>query len=63
MVFCNMCILNGRNAVNNDFAIILEKGLAVVVYEFLPNEGLTLFRNMEVIRARELYDKAKCVPV
>ena len=57
-----MCILNGRNAVNNDFTSISEKGLAVVDYVFVPNEGLKLFRNMEVIGARELFDKAKCVP-
>ena len=38
LISSEMCILNGRNALNNVFTSILENGLAIVGHGFVPNE-------------------------
>ena len=36
LISSQMCILNSRNAVNNDVTSISEKSLAIVDYSFVP---------------------------
>ena len=55
--FCinsNMCILNGRNTINNDFTSISTKGLSVVDYALVPYCKLDCFQNFYVANSSEL---------
>ena len=51
----NMCILNGRNCINNDFTSISTKGLSVVDYCLVSHEVLVTFSNF--IRAVDLINR------
>lgn len=54
LVDSNMCILNCRNCVNNDYTSISTKGVAVVDYCIVPHDNLNLFKDFKVIRSTEL---------
>ena len=54
------CILNGRNDSKDEFTSVSNKGLAVVDYVIVQQEDLENFCEMEVIQAREVFDKSNC---
>ena len=51
LINANMCILNGRNYVTNDFTSISTKGCSVVDYCLLSHDNLSLFSDFSVVRA------------
>ena len=56
----NLCILNGRNYISNDFTSISSRGAAVVDYCLVPYEQLDKFQNFQVTRSSELVNRAGC---
>lgn len=58
MLSANMCMLNGRNFIHNDFT---SKDASVVDYVLVPHEQLSLCKDFKVIRAHDLFEEAGCV--
>lgn len=54
LINANLCILNGRNTVMNDFTYVSTRGLSVVDYCLVPYESLDKFNDFNVIRASSL---------
>ena len=54
LISANLCILNGRNTVNNDYTSISSRGCAVVDYCFVPYEQLEKYSEFKVTRAVDL---------
>lgn len=52
--FKQMCMLNGRNNVCNDFTSISSKGNSVVDYCFVSHDKLALFEKFNVKRVSRL---------
>ena len=46
-----MCMLNGRNFINNDFTSISTKGCSVVDYCLVSHDNLQMFTDFTVVRA------------
>ncbi len=57
----NLCILNGRNCIRNDFTFVSTRGLSVVDYCLVPYERLVDFSDFSVTRASALVELAGCV--
>ena len=58
MLSAGMCMLNGRNYVNNDFTC---QDASVVDYAIIPQEQLTLHNEFSVKRVNDLFEQAGCV--
>ncbi len=54
LINANLCILNGRNTINNDFTYVSTRGLSVVDYCLVPYESLDMFSEFAVVRASSL---------
>jgi hypothetical protein len=54
LIDTNCCVLNGRNAVSNDYTCISVKGVSVVDYCIVPHESLYRYDKSEVITASDL---------
>jgi len=54
LIDTNMCILNGRNYVNNDYTSVSVKGSAVVDYCIVHQDNLDMFKDFSVIRSTEM---------
>ena len=54
LINANMCILNGRNSISNDFTSVSVKGSAVVDYCLVSHESLSSFSSFNVIRTVDL---------
>ena len=52
--FCDMCVLNGRNCLKNDYTSISTKGCAVVDYCLVPHDSLNNFCEFKVTRSTEI---------
>ena len=59
----DMCILNGRNSINNDFTCVSSKGKSVLDYCLVSQDLLSHFNNFEVLPAQDLYDHSGCIGV
>lgn len=54
LINTNMCMLNGRNCIKNDFTSISVKGTAVVDYCVTSHENLKLFKDFCIVRVSDL---------
>ena len=63
LINANMCILNGRNFISNDFTSISSKGCSVVDYCLVSYDQLISFEKFTVIRAAELINRSGHVSV
>ena len=54
LINCNMCMLNGRNCIKNDFTSVSSKGCSVVDYCIASHDQLSDFQDFKVVRASEL---------
>ena len=54
LINCNMCILNGRNFLKNDFTSVSVKGSSVVDYCLVSHESLPIFNCFDVVRTVDL---------
>ena len=62
LLSANCCILNGRNAEENDFTCVKPGiGTSVVDYCLTPHHDLDIHKNFKVIRARELFNVSGCL--
>ena len=57
LINSNMCILNGRNFIKNDFTSVSVKGYAVVDYCLVNHENLSSFQDFDVIRTVDLISR------
>ena len=63
LINTNLCILNGRNSVKNDFTSISVKGCSVVDYCITPYDSLNYFTEFTVTRTTDLINKAYALSV
>ena len=63
LINTNLCILNGRNSVKNDFTSISVKGCSVVDYCITPYDSLNYFTDFTVTRTTDLINKADALSV
>jgi hypothetical protein len=54
LIDSNMCLLNGRNYIKNDFTSISAKGCAVVDYCIVAHDSLNHFKDFTVMRGTEI---------
>ena len=52
-----MCMLNGRNSVNNDFTSVSTKGLSVVDYCVVCHDDISVFQEFSVVRTTDLVNR------
>ena len=57
LINANMCILNGRNCLSNDFTSVSVKDSAIVDYCLVAHESLHLFTSFNVIRTVDLINR------
>ena len=57
LIRANLCVLNGRNSVCDDYTYVSSKGASVVDYSIVMHEQLELFNGFKVTRAREVVSK------
>ena len=63
LINTNLCVLNGRNSVKNDFTSISVKGCSVVDYCITPYDSLNYFTDFTVTRTTDLINKADALSV
>ena len=56
-----MCILNGRNYLNNGFTLVSVKGSSVVDYCLVSHESLSIFICFEVISTVDLISRTRSI--
>ena len=57
LINTNMCILNDRNYLRNDFTSVSMKGLSVLDYCLVSHDALSAFSSFDVIRTVELINR------
>lgn len=63
LINTNMCMLNGRNSINNDFTSVSTKGLSVVDYCFTNHADFSFFKEFSVIRTADLINQAHNIDI
>ena len=61
LINSNMCILNGRNTVTNDFTSVSSKGTSVVDYCIVNHEDLSMFQDFHVLRVNDMLNASGAV--
>ena len=59
LINCNMCILNGRNFLKNDFTSVSVKGSSVVDNCLVSHESLPIFNCFDVVRTLDLINRLR----
>ncbi len=57
LISSNLCILNGRNHINNDFTCIAATGRSVVDYCLVSHHDLSKYSKFEDFRMTNLMDQ------
>ena len=61
LISSELCVLNGRNFITNDFTRIGSTGCSVVDYCIVTHDQLSMYEKFKVTRASDLFELSGCV--